>query len=96
MTIAEIINDHYEELKSMCKNTNTVVSCHRTSEDVFQDVMVMALNKYKDRKISEDEGIKYLRKSLAMELYFQWNKIDNNNEVLMGDLKCPPPEDLLL
>lgn len=95
MEIREIITKHYEELKSMCRKTNVVVSCYRTSEDIFQDVMVMALKKYKERDLSEQEGVDYLKKSLVMEFYFQYSKIDNN-EVLMGDLKCPPHEDLLV
>lgn len=55
----------------------------------------MALKKYKERDLSEQEGVDYLKKSLVMEFYFQYSKIDNN-EVLMGDLKCPPHEDLLV
>ena len=93
MTIQEVITKNYEELKSMCRRTDVVVSCHRTSEDVFQDVIVMALNKFKDKYITEKEGMDYLRKSLAMEFYFQYNKIDSK-EVFLDELKCPPTDDL--
>lgn len=94
MTISEVITNNWAELKDMCRRTNIVVSCHKTSEDIFEDVMVMALNKYKKNDISEEEGMSYLRKSLCMEFHFQWNKIDNT-EVFLDEVKCPPTDSLL-
>lgn len=94
MKIQEVITKNYEQLRSMCRNTNIVVSCHKTSEDVFQDVMVMALNKFKKKEITEEVGMDYLVKSLLMEFKFQWKKFDNV-EVYMDEVKeCPTMEDL--
>lgn len=87
MTIGEIIDKRYKELYRMAKRKNVVVSKHQTSEDVFQNVMLMALNKWKDEDLDEDFGFKYLKKSLAMELKFQFNKIDNT-EVSLDDEEC--------
>ena len=94
MKIQEVMTKNFKELDTMCRKRNIVVSCHKTSEDVFQDVMVMALNKYKDKDITEKEGMDYLVKSLCMEFKFQKAKIDNR-EVFMDEVKdCPLPDDL--
>ena len=89
MTIGGIIEKNYDYLQSFLKRRDVVVGQHITSEDVFQNVMVMALNKYKDKDVDESEGLAYLRKSLAMELKFQYKKIDKK-ELYMEEAECPP------
>ena len=88
MKISEVIERNYKYLQGFLKRRDIVLGRHQTSDDVFQNVMVMALNKYKERDVDESEGLSYLRKSLAMELKFQYKKIDNK-ELYIEDTDCP-------
>lgn len=87
MTIGEIIKKNYNALISMVKRKDTVISCHKTPEDVFQDVMVTAVQKYKENDIEEADGMAYLRKAVAMAMKFQYNK-KNSLEVYLDDSDC--------
>lgn len=87
MTIGEIIERHHQELLKMVKRRDVVISCNKTPMDVFQDVMVTAIQKYKEDDINEAEGVAYLRKAVAMAMKFQYNKKDGK-EVLIDDSDC--------
>ena len=95
MRIAEVIEKHYPTFRKMCKRKHTVLNEHLTSEDILQNVMLMAVNKFKDKEISEDEGYDYIKRSLAMELFFNKKKV-NDIETLIEDEVCPPKEPLYL
>lgn len=77
MTIANIISSYYNELKSMCRDKERIVSEGRTDEDWLNDICLTALKKYRDTEIDEDEGKEYLKKNLLMSLMFKYKKIDN-------------------
>lgn len=74
MTISGIINKHFWELSAMCRDIDKTISNSKTSEDVFQDVMVTAIKKYKTNDIAEEEGFEYLKKTLLLELHFQFKR----------------------
>lgn len=76
MKINEIIDKHFDELKSKCHNDDRVISMSRTSEDVLQDVCLTAMRKFKQKDIGEEEGMIYLQKTLWYELKFQVNRVD--------------------
>lgn len=73
MTISSIISKHYDELHRGCSD-DKAISQGRTEEDILQDVCVTAMRKYKSREIEEDEGLAYLKKNLAAEKHFQYNR----------------------
>ena len=81
MTISEIINKHYSNLKTYCKNDDVVISLGRTSEDILQDVCMTACRKFKENDISEEDGISYLKKTLFTELHFQYPR--KKGEILL-------------
>ena len=70
MTIREIISNHYDELHSYC-SADKVISLSKTEEDILQDVLVTAMRKFKDKDISENEGMDYLKLTLYNEQHFQ-------------------------
>lgn len=74
MTIGSIINAHFWELSAMCRDIDKTISNSQTSEDVFQNVMVTAMRKYKEKEIGEEEGFDYLKKTLLLELHFQFKR----------------------
>lgn len=87
MTIGDVIERNYDALLKMVKRKDIVISCHKTPMDVFQDVMVTAVQKYKDNDIEEAEGMAYLRKAVAMAMKFQYNKKDSR-ELPIDDGQC--------
>lgn len=74
LKINDIIAKHYDELYKLCKNNDTAISFSKTSEDVFHDLLVRAITKFKDKPIDEEEGLAYLRKNLLNELHFQYSR----------------------
>ena len=70
MTIREIISNHYDELHSYC-SADKVISLSKTEEDILQDVLVTAMRTFKDKDISEKEGMDYLKLTLYNEQHFQ-------------------------
>lgn len=76
MTISDIITKHYGELQSMCWDTDKTISMSKTSEDVFQDVIMTAMKKYKNKDIEEGEGLKYIQDNFKLEMHFQPKRED--------------------
>lgn len=85
MTISEILNRHYNTLKKEV-NGELVISQGRTTEDILQDVCLTALRKFKDNKISEEEGLNYLKKTLFTEMHFSWNRKKGDILVFVDEL----------
>ena len=54
MTISDIIEKHYDTLKKEV-NGELVISHNKTSEDILQDVCLIALRKYQNTDKSEEE-----------------------------------------
>lgn len=77
MTINEIIEKHYNKLYSYCVKNNVVVSQSRTPEDILQDVCLTALRKFKNENITEEDGLKYLKKNIFTEKHFQYSRKKN-------------------
>ena len=77
MKINEVIEKHYGELSGMCWNCDKIISQTKTSEDIFQDVIVVALNKYKNKDIDEETALDYIKKTLLLEFHFQPKRQDN-------------------
>ena len=69
MTIGEIITKHFMEFSGMVRNTDTVVEEGNTYEDIFDDVMLTSLKKFKG-DVSEQEGYDYIKKTLLLEFFF--------------------------
>lgn len=70
MTIGEIITTHFNEFSGMVKNTDIVIEEGNTYEDIFQNVMMTALKKYKDKEVDENEGLEYIKKTFLLEVFF--------------------------
>lgn len=77
MTINDIIEKHYKNLYNICVKHNKVISQGRTPEDLFNDVCLTALRKFKQDTITELDGLSYLKKTLYTENKFQYNRIKN-------------------
>jgi hypothetical protein len=97
MTINEIISKHYDELHKSCTN-DKAISQGRTEEDILNDVCVTAIRKYKNHQIEEEEGLTYLKKNLAAEKHFQYNRKKGEIVIYMENpegycqLYSEPPE----
>ena len=70
MRISEVITKHYPELRVYVKHPDVSVENGNTQEDVFQNVMVTALKKYKG-DVDEEEAVHYLKMTLGAEMWFQ-------------------------
>lgn len=70
MTIGEIITKHFNEFSGMVKNSDIVIEEGNTYEDIFQNVMMTALKKYKDKEVDENEGLEYIKKTFLLEVFF--------------------------
>ena len=69
MTIGEIITKHFMEFSGMVRNTDTVIEEGNTYEDIFQNVIMTALKKYKG-DVDEEEGFDYIKKTFLLEVFF--------------------------
>lgn len=85
MTIKEIIDKHYDELHSYC-SADKVVSLSKTEEDILQDVLVTAMRKFKDKDISEKEGMDYLKLTLYNEQHFQMARKKKDKVIFVEDI----------
>ena len=70
MTIGEIITKHFNEFSGMVKNADIVIEEGNTYEDIFQNVMMTALKKYKGKEVDENEGLEYIKKTFLLEVFF--------------------------
>ena len=70
MTIGEIITKHFIEFSGMVKNTDTVIEEGNTYEDIFDDVILTSLKKFKGKEIDEKEGYDYIKKTFLLEVFF--------------------------
>ena len=73
MGISEVITKHYHELRVYVKHPDVSVENGNTQEDVFQNVMVTAIKKYKG-DVDEAEALYYLKMTLGAEMFFQVRK----------------------
>lgn len=84
MRIQEVISKYWSQLSGACQDR--VICSSKTEADVVQDVMLTALNKYKDRDVDEAEALEYLRKTLQAEKYFSYKRIVNEKLVYREDI----------
>lgn len=80
MTIGEVITKHFMEFSGMVRNTDTVIEEGNTYEDIFSNVMLTALKKFRG-DVSEQEGYDYIRKTLLLEFHF--SKKRKNRDILV-------------
>lgn len=73
MKIDEIISKYYDELHIYWTG-NTIVSELNTDEDTYHNILLMALRKFKDKDITEKEGLDYLKISLCEEKFFRYKR----------------------
>lgn len=76
MKIAEIINKHYAEFRSMVRNTDRVVEQGKTYEDILQDAFLTCLKKKKD--FTDEEGFEYVKRTILMEFKFAPKRKDRD------------------
>ena len=91
MTIQSIISKHFKTLQKEVSG-EMVISQSRTTEDILQDVCLTALRKYRDKDITEEEGLNYLKKTLFTEKHFSWNR--KKNEILIFTDSLPDIADI--
>lgn len=85
MNIRKIIEQHYDELHSYC-SADKVVSLSKTEEDILQDVCMTAMRKFKDKDISEKEGMDYLKLTLYNEQHFQMARKKKDKVIFVEDI----------
>ena len=73
MKIGDVITKYFDHLHNEV-NGELVISQGRTTEDIFQDVCITAIRKYKDSDVDEEEALNYLKKTLFTEMHFSWNR----------------------
>lgn len=79
MLVSEIITKHYDKLKRLSvHNPDKVISFSLTQEDILHRVFVMAINKFGNKTITEEEGLSYIKKTLYNENHFQWCRKKND------------------
>lgn len=86
MTINEIISKHYSSFYAMLKNKKIPIYNSLTAEDVLQNVMITAINKFGDKQIKEEEGFEYIKKSLKTELHFSFKRKANERLIYTDNL----------
>lgn len=84
MRIQEVITKHWSQLSGACQDR--VICSSKTEADVVQDVMLTALNKYKNGDVDEAEALEYLKKTLQTEKYFSYKRIVNEKLVYFEDI----------
>lgn len=88
MLINDVITKYYNKLKRLSvHNPDKVISFSLTQEDILHRVFVMAINKFGNKTITEEEGLSYIKKTLYNENHFQWCRKKNDMLVLM---ECMP------
>ena len=85
MNIRKIIEQHYDELHSYC-SADKVISLSKTEEDILQDVCMTAMRKFKDKDISEKEGMDYLKLTLYNEQHFQMARKKKDKVIFVEDI----------
>lgn len=73
MKIGDVITKYFDQLHNEV-NGELVISQGRTTEDIFQDVCITAIRKYKESDVDEEEALNYLKKTLFTEMHFSWNR----------------------
>lgn len=73
MKVGDVITKYFDQLHNEV-NGELVISQGRTTEDIFQDVCITAIRKYKDSDVDEEEALNYLKKTLFTEMHFSWNR----------------------
>jgi hypothetical protein len=63
-----------------------VISLSKTEEDILQDVCVTAMRKFKDKDISEKEGMDYLKLTLYNEQHFQINRKKKDKVIFVENI----------
>lgn len=84
MTIGEIITKHFMEFSGMVRSTDVVIEEGNTYEDIFDDVMLTAMKKYKG-EVDEKEGYEYIKKTLLLEWFFS-KKRKNRDILVLSDM----------
>lgn len=88
MLINDVITKNYSKLKRLSvHNPDKVISFSLTQEDILHRVFVMAINKFGNNNITEEEGLTYIKKTLYNENKFQYHRKKNDTLVLM---ECLP------
>ena len=85
MTIREIIDSNYDYLHNFC-SSDKVISLSKTEEDILHDVLITAMRKFKDKDISEQEGMSYLKLTLYNEQLMQTRRICKDKLVFVENI----------
>ena len=85
MTIREIIDSNYYYLHNFC-SSDKVISLSKTEEDILHDVLITAMRKFKDKDISEQEGMSYLKLTLYNEQLMQTRRICKDKLVFVENI----------
>ena len=85
MTIKEIIDSNYDYLHNFC-SSDKVISLSKTEEDILHDVLITAIRKFKERDISEQEGMSYLKLTLYNEQLMQTRRICKDKLVFVENI----------
>lgn len=70
MQIRKIIDKYYNNLHSLLPSTDIEIYNGYTYEDILNNVIITAINKWKNVEIDEETGYNYVRKTLLTEILF--------------------------
>lgn len=85
MNVNDVITKHYDELHKYVSN-NVVISLSNTEEDILHNVLITAMNKYKNDEVEEAECLSYIKKTLYYEQKFQQKKKSKDLHIYMDDI----------
>lgn len=87
MNVNDVITKHYDELHKYVSN-NVVISLSNTEEDILHNVLITAMNKYKNDEVEEAECLAYIKKTLYYEQKFQQKKKSKDLHIYMDDISA--------
>lgn len=93
MTIDEVIQKRYKDLKAMLKHEDTLVISGLTFDDILHDVLFPAIKKMRGKDWDENEAFEELKKKLLLEIFFISKRKSVPIVLLSGDLKLAAPKE---
>ena len=86
MTINEVIEKHFKELKSLVKISDIPVYNGYMAEDVFQSCFLTAIKKFREKEVDENTALEYLKRTILNEVKFSYRRKKKDNLLLVENL----------
>ena len=86
MDINQIIDKHYSKLRALIKVSDIPIYNGNMTEDIFQNCILTALNKFQNEDIDEELGLEYLKRIISNEIRFSYRKKKKDKLLLVENL----------